>query len=113
GRLPDEGERAGRDGNAGRRTVEDEFSRRRAELEQALAGVRKADAEAPGQTGSVAGFATSLRLSSEFIAAILVGAAIGWLIDSVAGTLPWGMIVFLLLGFCAGILNVLRSAGML
>jgi ATP synthase protein I len=57
--------------------------------------------------------AAALRLSSEFVAAILVGAAIGWLIDGLAGTTPWGMIVFLLLGFCAGILNVLRSAGLI
>jgi ATP synthase protein I len=29
-----------------------------------------------------------------------------------AGTSPWGLIIFLLLGFGAGVLNVLRSAGM-
>ncbi|TIS88531.1 MAG: ATP F0F1 synthase subunit I, partial [Mesorhizobium sp.] len=28
-----------------------------------------------------------------------------------AGTSPWGLIVFLLLGFGAGVLNVMRSAG--
>jgi len=57
------------------------------------------------------GMAYALRLSSEFIAGIVVGAAIGWLIDRWAGTSPWGLIVFLLLGFGAGVLNVLRSAG--
>ena len=51
-------------------------------------------------------------MSSEFVAGVLVGAAIGWAIDYFAGTSPWGMIIFLLLGFCAGILNVLRSAGL-
>ena len=29
-----------------------------------------------------------------------------------AGTSPWGLIIFLLLGFVAGVLNVLRSAGL-
>ena len=41
-----------------------------------------------------------------------VGVGIGWAIDRWAGTSPWGLIVFLLLGFAAAVLNVLRSAGM-
>jgi len=36
---------------------------------------------------------------------------LGWFLDRVAGTSPWGLIVGLLLGFGAGVLNVLRSAG--
>ena len=55
----------------------------------------------------------ALRLSTEFVSAILVGAAIGWAIDRFFGVAPWAMIVFLLLGFCAGVVNVLRSAGKL
>lgn len=58
------------------------------------------------------GYAAAMKLSSEFIAGIVVGAFLGYLLDHFAGTGPWGMIVFLLLGFCAGVLNVLRSAGM-
>jgi ATP synthase protein I len=61
----------------------------------------------------MAGFGYALRLSSEFIAGIVVGAGLGWIIDRVAGTSPWGLIVFLLLGFVAGVLNVLRSAGLM
>jgi len=59
------------------------------------------------------GIGQALKLSSEFIAAICVGAGIGYLIDSVAGSSPWGMIVFLFLGFGAGVLNALRAAGMI
>lgn len=51
-----------------------------------------------------------MRLSSEFIAGILVGCGLGWLIDRTFDTSPWGLIVFLMLGFAAGVLNVLRSA---
>mgnify|MGYP001212025981 CR=1 FL=1 len=58
------------------------------------------------------GLALGLKISSEFIAAIAVGAMLGYLLDRFAGTGPWGMIVLLLLGFCAGILNVLRAVGM-
>lgn len=60
----------------------------------------------------MAGFGQALKLSSEFIAGIVVGAGLGWLIDRIAGTSPWGLIIFLLLGFAAGVLNVLRSAGL-
>ncbi|MCK5745731.1 MAG: AtpZ/AtpI family protein [Oricola sp.] len=86
---------------------------RRKALDMALSA--RNDAEGRGETdrrtGGGAGFASALKLSSEFIGGILVGAGIGYLIDRLAGTSPWGMIVFLLLGFVAGILNVLRSAG--
>jgi ATP synthase protein I len=57
------------------------------------------------------GYALAVKLSSEFIAGVLVGALLGYLLDRLAGTTPWGMIVLLLLGFCAGVLNVLRSTG--
>jgi ATP synthase protein I len=55
-------------------------------------------------------FARGFRLSAELIGAVLFGAAIGWLLDRWLGISPWGMIVFLLLGFAAGVLNVVRSA---
>ncbi|MBV2182929.1 MAG: AtpZ/AtpI family protein [Rhizobium sp.] len=57
------------------------------------------------------GYAEAMKLSSEFISAVVVGAILGYLFDRFVGTAPWGMIVLLLLGFCAGVLNVLRTAG--
>ena len=42
---------------------------------------------------------------------VVVGAMIGWLLDRWLGISPWGLIVFLLLGFAAGVLNVMRAAG--
>ena len=61
---------------------------------------------------SSSGLALGLRLGTEFVVAVLVGAGIGFTIDSYAGTSPWGMIVLLLLGFCAGVLNAMRVAGL-
>jgi ATP synthase protein I len=57
-------------------------------------------------------YAMAVRVSSDFIAAIFVGGALGWFLDSVAGTSPFGLIVLLLLGFAAGVLNVMRTLGL-
>jgi ATP synthase protein I len=63
------------------------------------------------QPTDFSGFARGFRLSSELVAGVAVGALIGWLIDRWLGISPWGLIVFLLLGFAAGVLNVMRAAG--
>lgn len=86
---------------------------RRRDLEAALAAKRpaKPKGDRDAKTHGAGGYGNALRLSSEFIAGIVVGSALGWFIDRMAGTSPWGLIIFLLLGFGAGILNVLRSAG--
>ena len=67
------------------------------------------------QTGEIkkpgnSGMAQGMRIASEFVSAILVGAAIGYAIDWVFGVAPFAMISFLLLGFVAGVLNVMRAA---
>ena len=93
---------------------DDDLERRRRDLEATLAA-RRPEKRFEGESAnsdSVAGFGQALKLSSEFIAGVLVGAGLGWVIDRMAGTSPWGLIVFLLLGFGAGVLNVLRSAGL-
>ena len=57
--------------------------------------------------------AIGLRLSSELVAGVLVGAALGWGFDRLLSTSPWGLIVFLMLGFIAGVMNVMRTAGVM
>ncbi|MER8977579.1 AtpZ/AtpI family protein [Mesorhizobium sp. M0870] len=92
---------------------DDDLERRRRDLEASLATRRpgRLEGKDDAKAGSVAGYGQALKLSSEFIAGVVVGAGIGWIIDRLAGTSPWGLIVFLLLGFGAGVLNVMRSAG--
>jgi len=85
-----------------------------ADLEARIArarGQRQATA-ATGQTrqGDMSGMSRGLRLGSEFVAAVLVGAGLGWIIDSFLPTRPWAMITLLLLGFAAGVLNVIRAS---
>jgi ATP synthase protein I len=69
----------------------------------------QAEGPPPGSVGS--GMARGIRLSTELVAGVLVGAGIGWGLDRWLGISPWGLIVFLLLGFAAGVLNVVRAAG--
>jgi ATP synthase protein I len=55
--------------------------------------------------------ARGFRLSTELVAGVFVGAVLGWFLDRTLGISPWGLIVFVLLGFAAGVLNVARGAG--
>ncbi|BCM18113.1 AtpZ/AtpI family protein [Mesorhizobium sp. J8] len=91
---------------------DDELERRRRDLEASLATRRTDRLEGKDEAKAATGYGQALKLSSEFIAGVVVGVGLGWIIDCLAGTAPWGLIVGLLLGFGAGILNVLRSAGL-
>ena len=88
-----------------------DLARRRDRLSRSLdAEKRERAAAVAPRRSDTKGYSLAFRLASEFVAGILVGAAIGWGLDKLAGTTPWGMIGFLLLGFVAGVLNVMRSA---
>ena len=55
-------------------------------------------------------YSKGYRLASEFVAGVLVGGLLGYGLDYLVGTLPLFLILFLLLGFGAGILNMSRAA---
>jgi ATP synthase protein I len=113
GKTPDDAGRT-RPANAVESPVsEEELALRRRRLEASLSakGRLVEPADAGAKTSGTAGYGQALRLSSEFIAGVVVGGGLGWFIDRMAGTSPWGLIVFLLLGFGAGVLNVMRGAG--
>jgi ATP synthase protein I len=93
-------------------SLEERMQRLDAELAERRQDEAKDDAADEKAAESRKGYAVAMKLSSEFVAAVIVGALLGYLLDRFAGTAPWGMIVLLLLGFCAGVLNVMRSAGM-
>ncbi|RCL02040.1 MAG: ATP synthase protein I [Candidatus Tokpelaia sp. JSC189] len=54
----------------------------------------------------------AIKLSSEFLAAVIMGIVLGLGFEQVVGGSPWGLIIFLFLGFTTGVLNVLRSVGL-
>jgi ATP synthase protein I len=100
-----------------RQTSEAALSARLQRLNEGLGQARNAghpsDSSGAQRAATASGYAKGFRLSSELVAGVLVGAGIGGLIDRWLGVSPWGLIVFLLLGFAAGVLNVMRSAGLI
>lgn len=91
---------------------EDSLEERRNSLGERLKQARSDD-EGTEKSSEVSrkGYSQALKISSEFISAIVVGGLLGYLLDYFLPTKPWGLVVFLLLGFCAGVLNVLRTTG--
>jgi ATP synthase protein I len=69
------------------------------------------ETESGDSAARASAMALGFRLSSELIAGVVVGAVIGWGFDRLLSTSPFGLIVFFLLGFIAGVVNVVRSAG--
>ncbi len=62
----------------------------------------------PRGRGTQSGLGQGLRIGIEMVVSVAVGAGLGYFIDSWAGTGPLFMILFLFLGFAAGVMNVLR-----
>jgi ATP synthase protein I len=81
-------------------------------VEQLQAAREEAKPSRRSGNGDTAGLARAFRLSTEFIAGIVAGGMLGYGIDRWFGTAPWGMIVCFMLGFGAGLTNVMRAAGM-
>ena len=55
-------------------------------------------------------FAKAFRFVAELIAGVGVGGFIGWALDRQFGTAPWLLVLFVTLGFTAGLMNVMRAA---
>lgn len=51
----------------------------------------------------------TFRYATEFVAAVLVGLAIGYSVDRYFGTGPWGLLIWLALGMAAGVLSMVRA----
>ena len=52
----------------------------------------------------------AFKMSTEMVAAVVVGTIIGFILDNWFGTKPWLILIFFFVGVAAGILNVFRSA---
>ena len=105
----------GQDRNGGKLSPQDiaQFERRVSKLDKKLGKVRaERAAEADDHGGSALrgrGMAYGMRMASEMVGAVLVGAAIGYGLDYMLGSKPWLLLLFFVLGFAAGVLNVMRG----
>ena len=62
------------------------------------------------QGSNAASLGKALKISTELVAAVVVGSIIGFLLDNWFDTKPLLIICFFFMGVAAGILNVFRSA---
>lgn len=64
----------------------------------------------PSHSGTDANFRSGHRVLAELLGGILGGLVIGWAIDKLAGTSPWGLLVMLFLGIGVAFRNIIRMA---
>ncbi|WP_448951392.1 AtpZ/AtpI family protein [Labrys neptuniae] len=111
----DEADQAGKSGKDD--PQEKELNERLRRLDERLGTIKAGEeveaAKARSKEGDPSAIGKAMRLSSEFVAGIIAGGLLGWVVDRFAGSSPWGLIVFLMLGFVAGIRNLLRASNML
>ncbi len=52
----------------------------------------------------------AFKMSTELVAAVVVGTIFGFILDGWFGTKPWLILIFFFVGVIAGIMNVVKSA---
>jgi ATP synthase protein I len=67
-------------------------------------------ATASGDASAASAWSLGMKAASELVAAVAVGAAIGWGLDRLLHTKPAFTIVFFLLGVAAGVWGVIRAS---
>jgi len=90
---------------------EDPFSERLKRLEDRIDAAKASRAEPVSRVGAkFTQGSLAWRMVTELVAGMLLGLAIGWGIDSLFGTRPAFLVVFVLLGFPAGVRVMMRTA---
>ena len=104
GQPPENGEISAEDREA--------IRKRSAEIGQKLDALKsqKATAERPSGKSVESDYGPAFKFAAELIVGVVVGGGIGWALDKEFGTAPWLMILLVILGFAAGLLNVVRAA---
>ena len=62
------------------------------------------------KASNTASLGKALKISTELVAAVVVGTTLGFILDNWFDTRPWLTISFFFMGVAAGILNVIKSA---
>ena len=77
-------------------------------LEIAKRNIKKKQVK--NKSSNVTSFGKAMKISTELVAAVVVGATLGFILDNWFDTRPWITISFFFMGAAAGILNVIKSA---
>lgn len=81
------------------------------ELDARIKAARAAkEPHSPNRGGKFSSAGMAWRMVFELIVSMVIGAGMGWGLDSLFGTLPLFLIIFWLLGFASGIRTVMYSA---
>jgi len=75
-----------------------------------IAKKNMSNAQKNNQGSNAASLGKALKISTELVAAVVVGSIIGFLLDGWFDTKPLLTICFFVMGVAAGMLNVFRSA---
>lgn len=76
-------------------------------LDRAEAVEAARTAATPGPE-SDANYRLGNRVLAELLGGMIGGALFGWLIDRLAGTTPWGLLIMLMLGIIVAFRNIIR-----
>ena len=77
-------------------------------LEIAKKNIKKKQIQ--NKSSNVTSFGKAMKISTELVATVVVGATLGFILDNWFDTRPWITISFFIMGAAAGILNVIKSA---
>ena len=80
-----------------------------------IAAARRRDGKGGRNTGKVqaSGYGMAVRMTVEMVAALAVSVFLGLWIDAELDTAPLFLVIFLIMGMAAGVINVVRAAGMM
>jgi len=90
-----------------------EFKDRLSKLDDKLDDAQDRRPKPESDTGRGKAMGYGLRMATDIIAAILVGAAIGWYLDKWLDTKPIMLLIFIALGLAAGVRNVIQTYRMM
>ena len=93
----------------------EEIRKRSVEIGQKLDALRSKTAERARAGRSAGGtqqsaFGAAFKFAAELLVGVIVGGGLGWALDRQFGTAPWLMVLLVIIGFAAGLLNVVRAA---
>jgi ATP synthase protein I len=73
---------------------------------EAVSKAETAEADAARSRAMGLGFS----IAAQLVAGVLIGGVMGYYLDRWLGSAPWLMVLFLMFGFAAGLMNVIRTA---